>query len=108
MIRRCFASILCSFSLIKVSDKCNCEVSQDNFWTLDVLGKNDVVQNTCHSEMNTDLINEDTNSILWHSFQNSDASLEYLSESEIENDEQNFTLEDCSITYFSFSKTLYR
>lgn len=98
MIRSCFASI-CSFSLMKVSDKCNCEVDQDNFLTLDALKENDVVLNTCQSDMNTNFINENINSI--YTFQNSDDSNEYSSESELENDEQNFTLEDCSISYFA-------
>lgn len=100
MIRSCFASI-CSFSLMKASEKCNCEVDEDNFLTLDVLGESEVVKNACQSEMNTTNLTEDNNEVLDKSFQSVDNSNENCSESELENDKLNVTLEECSISYFA-------
>jgi len=57
MVRSCFASI-CSFSLMKASDKCNCEVDKDNFLTIDELKRTEVMKSTCDFEMDTNLTNE--------------------------------------------------
>lgn len=56
MFRTCFASI-CSFSLMKIPEKCNREAVQDPFLTIDVLSDieigvhNDLNGNISHQEI---------------------------------------------------------
>lgn len=102
MFRSCFASIS-SFSLIKASEKCNCELDQDDFLTVDILNDVDVTQNQTNvnhqeSEPIEEYKNNDSSNIV---FQNSSSSSS-SSESEPENMQNSKTaLKDCSITYFA-------
>lgn len=101
MVRTCFASI-CSFSLMKASDKCNFEVDKDNFLTIDELRITKVMKSTCDFEMDTNLINDNHNEVLNTYFQNSDdyfnddSDLEAASTTILD-----CTLENSSIVYFT-------
>lgn len=85
---------------MKASEKCNCELDQDDFLTVDILNDVDVTQNQTninHQESEpAEKYKNNRSDIL---FQTSSSS---SSESEPENIENTkTTLEDCSITYFA-------
>lgn len=98
MVRSCFASI-CSFSLMKASDKCNCEEDKENFLTINELKRSEVMKSTCDFEVDTNLINENPNEILNTFFQNNDddeSHLEATSSTVLD-----CTLENNSVVYFA-------
>lgn len=96
IFRTCFASI-CSFSLMKVSEKCNCEADQDEFLTIDVLSNievdvnNDTNENISDQEIENETI--DTSS--------DEHSSSTCSTLPTEIKPKVTTLEECSIIYFA-------
>jgi hypothetical protein len=92
MFRSCFANI-CSFSLMKASDECNCELNEDEFLSFGILN-NVEVSNTienCTEGVCTSVVETDQTS-----------TSSFSSESEEENvGNVKSTLEECSIVYFS-------
>lgn len=95
MFRSCFVSI-CSFSLMKASDECNCELDEDEFLSLDVLSDINISKNeNLLDNEKFDPINYDK--IL----NNSISSISSESEEEIMIVNNKMTLEECSIVYFS-------
>lgn len=95
MFRSCFANI-CSFSLMKASDECNCELDEDEFLSVDVL--NDVeVSNQIENCSVNECLQEVTGVV-----EKDQTSSSFSSEFEEENmGSEKSTLEECSIVYFS-------
>jgi hypothetical protein len=92
----CFASI-CSFSLMKVSEKCNCEADQDEFLTIDILSNIEVEVNNDTSENILDQeIEKETNET-----SSDEHSSLTCSTSSTELKPKVTTLEECSIIYFA-------
>ncbi|KAL4112917.1 hypothetical protein QTP88_016632 [Uroleucon formosanum] len=96
IFRTCFASI-CSFSLMKVSEKCNCETDQNEFLTIDVLSNIEVeVNNDTNENISDQEIENETNDT--SSDEHSSSICSTLS---IELKPKVTTLEECSIIYFA-------
>ncbi|KAL4083018.1 hypothetical protein QTP88_028348 [Uroleucon formosanum] len=92
MFRSCFANI-CSFSLMKASDECNCELDEDKFLSVGILNDvevSNIIEN-CTEGVCTSVVETDQTS-----------TSSFSSESEEENVcNEKSTLEECSIVYFS-------
>lgn len=96
IFRTCFASI-CSFSLMKVSEKCNCETDQNEFLTIDVLSNIEVgVNNDTNENISDQEIENETNDT--SSDEHSSSICSTLS---TELKPKVTTLEECSIIYFA-------
>lgn len=98
IFRSCVASI-CTFSLMKVSEKCNCETDSDNYLTVDILSdveinntiKDPIPDNCCFKASDVD---------------STDSNLSFTSESEFTDMTDTETvkkvnLEECSVVYFA-------
>jgi len=95
IFRTCFASI-CSFSLMKVSEKCNCEADQDEFLTIDVLSNIEVEVNDTNENISDQEIENETNDT-----SNDEHSSSTCSTLSTELKPKVTTLEECSIIYFA-------
>lgn len=99
VFRTSFASI-CSFSLMKVSEKCNCEADQDEFLTIDILSDTEVeMQNNTNDETNENISDQKIENELNNtSSEDSSSTCSTLSTGL---KEKITTLEECSIVYFA-------
>lgn len=95
LFRTCFASI-CSFSLMKVSEKCKCEADQDEFLTIDVLSNIEV---EVHNEATENIFDQEKeNESNDTSSEHSNSTYSTLS---IGLKEKVISLEECYIVYFA-------
>lgn len=97
ILRSCFASI-CTFSLMKVSEKCNCETDSDDYLTVDILS--DVEINNIIKDQTPD------NCFKTSAMDSTDSSLSSKSESDVTDMTESETikkvnLEECFVVYFA-------